>query len=77
MSGGTIDNRGIFVDISVPASDVEIVKKRILSDGKYSIDPCVSQDDDVCHIRIYLVSVHDQGSLFKLLKEELHLSGEP
>lgn len=72
MSNGTINGRGKFLDIVVPAIGAQAVIDRIQASEKYCVDAHVWQDEAGCHIRIIL-KIQDEANCFKFLTRELGL----
>ncbi len=71
MAGGTIDSRGAYIQITVPAAEAQSAIDRIQATGKYQVVKAWS-DESGYHIGIFLGFL-EQATCFEFLKQELGL----
>jgi hypothetical protein len=68
MAKGSIDSRGVFIDVTVPVEHAQTFLKRIKAEDGYDVDSNNSYENgEVFHIRVTL-RVIDQGACFRFIQ---------
>ena len=69
---GTIDDRGRWIDITVPASEVQEILRKVKEDGRFAADSRIWRDDRGCHIRI-ICGTRNEVECFQFCTNDLGL----